>query len=166
LVGLESERRAEWRSGWTEGSRSAKCGDLRSTRYAEEDLLQIFMSFVDNTIDMIDNEKDYDRASEVLQSLFGRKNLDADQKKYLDSLTILVEKYEIEHDAPEFDKNVSPVELLRHLMDANDMTVSELGKIVGTQALASMILSRKRRISLNNAKRLAKHFRLGVEAFV
>jgi hypothetical protein len=29
----------------------------------------------------------------------------------------------------------------------------------GTQALASMILSRKRRISLNNAKQLAKHFR-------
>jgi HTH-type transcriptional regulator/antitoxin HigA len=114
----------------------------------------------------IENEQDYDRASEVLQSLFGRKNLDADQKKYLDSLTILVEKYEAEHDAPELDKNVSPVELLRHLMDANDMTVSELGKIVGTQALASMILSRKRRISLNNAKRLAKHFRLGVEAFV
>ena len=101
-----------------------------------------------------------------MQSLFARDNLNSDQKKYFDTLMILVEKYEAQRDLPEFDKNIPPVELLRHLMDANDMTVNDLGQIVGTQAMASMILSRKRRISLNNAKRLAKHFRLGVEAFI
>jgi HTH-type transcriptional regulator/antitoxin HigA len=114
----------------------------------------------------IANEREYRAASELLLQLFGRDDLDADERRYLESLTILVEKYESEHDAPRFRKDVEPREVLRHLMDANDMTVTELGKIVGTQALASMILKGDRRISLNNAKKLAKHFRVRVDAFI
>jgi HTH-type transcriptional regulator/antitoxin HigA len=114
----------------------------------------------------ISNEREYRVASELLQELFGRDDLDADERRYAESLTILVEKYESEHDAPHFQASVDPREVLRHLMDANDMTVTELGKIVGTQALASMILKGDRRISLNNAKKLAKRFRMSVDAFV
>jgi HTH-type transcriptional regulator / antitoxin HigA len=114
----------------------------------------------------IEDEREYARASEVLQELFARDQLTTDERRYVDSLAILVEKYEAEHDAAAFRGDVSPVALLRHLMDANDMSVTELGSIVGTQALASMILKGSRRISLDNAKKLAKHFRLSVEAFV
>ncbi len=114
----------------------------------------------------IETEQDYARASDLLRELFGRDDLTADQQRYCTSLATLVEKYESDNDAPDFDRSLAPVQLLRHLMEANDMSVTELGKVVGTQALASMILAGSRRISLNNAKKLAKHFRLSVEAFI
>jgi HTH-type transcriptional regulator / antitoxin HigA len=114
----------------------------------------------------IKNEADYARASDVLESLFGRDDLNSDQNKYLDTLILLVEQYEQRHDAAEFDKDISPREALRFLMDANDMNVTDIGAIVGTQPYASMILSGKRRIGLDAAKKLAERFKVDVGLFI
>jgi antitoxin component HigA of HigAB toxin-antitoxin module len=54
----------------------------------------------------------------------------------------------------------SPVDRIKHLMRENDLTVSALGKILGSQPAASMVLHGKRELSKAQVRRLAEHFRL------
>jgi HTH-type transcriptional regulator / antitoxin HigA len=56
--------------------------------------------------------------------------------------------------------------MLKHLMEANDMTTADLGRLLGNSGLASMILHGKRAISKANAKVLGKRFGLNPGAFI
>ena len=56
---------------------------------------------------------------------------------------------------------LKPVDVLKHLMDAHDMSTTALGKLIGSKGVASEILSGKRGFSKSQMVTLAKHF--GVE---
>ena len=62
--------------------------------------------------------------------------------------------------------DVTPLELLKHIMDSRGMSISDLGRIIGSQALASMILSGKRQISRDKAKLLGQYFAMDAGAFI
>lgn len=88
----------------------------------------------------------------------GEAQLSAGERDYLEALTILLE---------DFDRRQAPapklrgIDLLRHLMEANDLTVSQVGKIIGSQSLASLVLAEKRGLSRAVIGKLAGYF--GVE---
>lgn len=100
---------------------------------------------------------EYDRAIAVVEFLFGRDDLDEDQERYNDALVELVTAYE-DREYPFDDVPISPLDALKHLMEANDMGVGDLGKVIGSQPVASLILSGKRPISKANAKKLGQRF--------
>ncbi len=58
---------------------------------------------------------------------------------------MFIEDYQRRHpvDMPE----VTPLAMLKHLMEQHDINVTELGRIIGSQSNASLILSGKRAIS-------------------
>lgn len=61
---------------------------------------------------------------------------------------------------------VSPVELLRHLMEVNDLKQADLTNELGGQSAVSEILRGKRQINAGQARRLAKRFGLQASAFI
>ena len=115
----------------------------------------------------IRSEAEYDRATAVAQSLFGREDLDEDQDRYLDALCDLVSAYEAR--AYDFDHRpteLAPLAILKHLMDANGMGPADLGRLIGSAPYASMILRGRRKISPANAKKLAARFRVDAGLFL
>jgi len=115
----------------------------------------------------IHGEREYDAAVEVMNALAVRDegSLDRGEQDYLDTLTLLVETYDNRHFQIDTSE-VTPMELLRHLMESRGMSVADLGRVVGSQPLASMILSGKREISRGKAKALGAYFGLDAGAFV
>ncbi|MFI5380474.1 MAG: type II toxin-antitoxin system HigA family antitoxin [Tepidisphaerales bacterium] len=98
--------------------------------------------------------------------LSGRDNqLDHGELEYLHALSVLVGEYERER-YPIKARTLDPVGLLRFLMRENSMSVNDLGKIIGSQSAASMILNGKREVSKQIAKKLAGRFGLDVGAFI
>ena len=115
----------------------------------------------------IATEDQYDLATAVLQDLIGRDNLNPDESAYLDSLTILIKEFEAR--AYPFDtlaKSRTPLHLLKHLMEANDMTQPDLAKLFNSPSGASMVLRGHRPISLPQARLLAARFGVDIGLFV
>jgi HTH-type transcriptional regulator/antitoxin HigA len=84
------------------------------------------------------------------------------EQDYLDGLTVFIEDYDRRHpvDLPE----VTPLAMLKHLMEEREMNISDLGRVIGSQSNASLILSGKRSISKRVMRLLSEHF--GVEPVV
>jgi HTH-type transcriptional regulator / antitoxin HigA len=85
--------------------------------------------------------------------------LNRQQEVYLEALTVLVEDYERRSRPIERAKK-DPIRLLKFLMNEQRMTVTQLGKLVGGQPTASIILSRKRALSKNHIRALAEYFQV------
>jgi len=62
--------------------------------------------------------------------------------------------------------SVSGRDVLNHLMEANDMSASDLGRLLGHRELGSKIVRGEREISKSNAKALGEHFGLPPETFL
>jgi len=113
----------------------------------------------------IRSEVEYDRATAVAQDLMGRDDLDKDQGGYLDTIISLISAYE----SKQYDLDrggITPLVALKTLLDANHMNAGELGRVIGNQSLAPMILSGKREISKEVAKKLAERFKVDAGLFI
>src|SRR4030066_1463188 len=73
----------------------------------------------------IHTKGDYDKVIHILDMLVGRTDLTKDQKDFVESLSILVEAYENEHEP--IKENNDPIETLKFLLEANNMSRSDLG---------------------------------------
>lgn len=56
--------------------------------------------------------------------------------------------------------------MLKFLMDENNLRQIDLVDIFSSQGIVSEVLAGKRQITLSQAKKLAKRFKLSVEAFI
>ncbi len=131
------------------------------TKSIADDYLRLIQRFA---LKRITSDAQNNAALEVTDTLMGREDLSPGQRDYLSALATLIADYETRTLPPR--EKVTPVELLKHLMAENKMNATALGKIVGSQPAASMILSGKRAISKAQAKRLAVRFRLDAGAFI
>lgn len=105
----------------------------------------------------IRSDADYDAATAVLDKLAVRKEgtLDPGEQDYFEVLTNLVSDYDHDHFPMEKSK---PLDILKHLMEENGMTVSDLGRLIGSKGNASEILSAKRQLSRAQMFKLAQRF--------
>jgi antitoxin component HigA of HigAB toxin-antitoxin module len=60
----------------------------------------------------------------------------------------------------------NPIKRLRRLMEGRDMSVSDLGRVLGNRALGPAILRGDRAISKANAACLGKFFKMKPSAFI
>jgi antitoxin component HigA of HigAB toxin-antitoxin module len=56
--------------------------------------------------------------------------------------------------------------MLKHLMEEHEMNISDLGRVIGSQSNASLILSGKRPISRRVMRLLSEHFGVAPAVFV
>ena len=111
---------------------------------------------------------DHEAASRVLRRLVLSKpegKFTAGERDYLEALTILVRDYQQKQRAGALAK-VKPLEIIRHLMEENGMSVTDLGSVIGSRTAASMILNGRRSPSKRHVLRLAERFGVDASAFL
>jgi HTH-type transcriptional regulator/antitoxin HigA len=86
------------------------------------------------------------------------------EQDYLDTITVLIEDHQRRHSTAM--PKVTPLAMLKHLMEERDMTITDLGRVIGSQSNASLILSGKRAISRRVMGLLSEYFRVSPSAFV
>lgn len=91
--------------------------------------------------------------------------LTSGQAEYLEALGDLVSVYEADA-LRDMTSGVAGLDLLRHLLDENDMSASDLGRLIGHRELGSKILRGERQITRDHAAKLAGRFGLPAETFM
>jgi HTH-type transcriptional regulator / antitoxin HigA len=111
--------------------------------------------------------RDYDAAVAVLDSLAVRPegSLSVGEQDYFDTLTLLVEAYDREHDDVGAEDR-DPLSMLKYLMQESGMTQADLGRLLGNRALASLILNGHRQLSKSHIRTLAGHFKVSAALFL
>ncbi len=111
----------------------------------------------------IQNDAQLDDAIAKLDRLLDQPELSRGGRLYLDALTDLVEVYESRQvELPP----VSGVEILHHLMEANDLQQKDLIPFFGSKSIVSEVLKGKRPLALGHIVKLSEHFGLPVDVFV
>jgi HTH-type transcriptional regulator/antitoxin HigA len=85
----------------------------------------------------ITSERQHARYLSVLDKLAGKDNPTTEEEKYAEVLMTLIAAYEEEHHSI---PDASPVEVLRALMDANDLRQKDLVPIFGSESIVSEVL--------------------------
>ena len=105
----------------------------------------------------IHDEVAYENAMEWINKLSSLPSATEGQLKYLDTLTILVERYEDETEGA-LPKGATALAVLRYLMADRGMNASDLGRLLGDRSLGPKILNGDRELSKAHIKTLASHF--------
>jgi antitoxin component HigA of HigAB toxin-antitoxin module len=107
----------------------------------------------------------YDNAMEMVDALTSLPKLTKDQSLYLDTLSILAEAYEDETEGTE-PAGLKPLDVLRHLTEANDMTASDLGRLLGERSLGPKLLNGNRELSKSHIRTLCRRFNVSADLFI
>jgi HTH-type transcriptional regulator/antitoxin HigA len=114
---------------------------------------------------VIETEEENEKALAIIEPLMAKGDgaLTAEEEILLELLVTLVERFE-EKAYPTGD--VSPLEALQELMEHNSLKAIDLVAQLGSRAKASEILSGKRAISKEQAKKLGERFRVSPALFI
>jgi HTH-type transcriptional regulator / antitoxin HigA len=113
----------------------------------------------------IETEEEYDHMVAAVEQLIdkGEDRLSPEESALLETMAILVQAYDDRHHPL---PPVAPNEMLAYLMETSGRTAKDLLPVFGTRGRASEILSGKRAISKEQAKRLASVFKVTVDLFI
>jgi len=110
----------------------------------------------------IASERQHEEYLSVLDKLASKERPTAEEEKYAQVLMTLIEAYEEEHDSI---PDASPVEVLRALMDANNLRQKDLAPIFGSESIVSEVLHGKRKLNRTHIEKLSKRFRVSPAVF-
>ena len=113
-------------------------------------------------ISPIKNKQDYNKALKRLEVIFDAKigSLDSDEA---DVLALLINDYENKHypiEAPD------PIEAIKIRMEEMNLKQNDLVDIIGGKSRVSEILNKKRKLTLEMIRNLAKKLNLSLELLV
>lgn len=111
----------------------------------------------------IHNDRAHRKYLTRIESLLDQKRRSAAEDRLLELLSVLVERYEDEHETFEAP---DPIAALRELMLAKGVSQAELSKLLGSSGIASEVLSGKRALSKTHIRKLSKAFHVSVDLFV
>jgi HTH-type transcriptional regulator/antitoxin HigA len=98
----------------------------------------------------------------IVDKLASKDNPSREEEKYAEVLLALIEAYEEKHHPI---PDASPVEVLRALMDANDLRQKDLVPIFGTESIVSEVLHKKRGLNKAHIDKLSKRFHVSPAVF-
>src|SRR5262249_18420120 len=122
---------------------TVKAASRRRSILVSDDYLDLIKRF---PLRPLRSDADLKSAGRVLDALVGRDDLSRGQRDYMEGLVRFVRDFEARTSRGRL-KKLTPVELLKHLMEANQMNTSDLGNILGSRGLASEVLNGKRGLS-------------------
>ncbi|MCP4120877.1 MAG: transcriptional regulator [Bacteroidetes bacterium] len=113
---------------------------------------------------VIKKAEQYNSYCDILWSLLMESDTNKDPRLQdeIDLLDLLIESWDEKH-WPR--KELDPVELIRAIMEVNQLKAKDIASILGvTKGLVSGILNYKRGLSKGNIRILADHFKINQEA--
>jgi HTH-type transcriptional regulator/antitoxin HigA len=112
---------------------------------------------------VITSKAQYKEYSNTLEELVFSGSKDRNTKDEIALLTLLIEKWDTEHNT--FDE-LDPVQLLHSLMDEQNIKAKDLVDILEiSKGYVSDILNYKKGLSKDVIRKLAEHFKVTQEAF-
>ncbi len=111
---------------------------------------------------MITSDAQNERYTEALLDLERQNNLSADEKNFVEILTLLIEAYEEEHYSI---PDVSPTEVLQELLAANNLRQKDLVPIFGSEGAVSDVLNGRRPLNKGHIEKLSRRFSVSPEVF-
>jgi len=112
----------------------------------------------------IRDDAELEAAQEIMDVLAVLPARTPDQTDYLETLADLVEAYE--EQSVKLSKR-SGLETLKFLLTENNLTASDLSRLLGTDiSLGYRILDGERNLTTKHIKKLALHFHVGPEVFL
>lgn len=113
---------------------------------------------------VIETEDENARMLAIVERLLKKgEKLSAEEEKLLKLLARLIEDFEQRFYRP---REATPLEVLRHLMEARGIKQSQLWEVFGSKGIASEVLNGKRGISKTHARALANYFHVPADLFV
>jgi HTH-type transcriptional regulator/antitoxin HigA len=111
----------------------------------------------------IHDHVEFENASEIMNALAGH-DLNKDQADYLETVAILVDENDRAHNKQL--ANASPRAVLEYLLEEHDISGRELGRVLGSEAVGGFILRGERSITVEQARKLGKHFSVDPSLFL
>ena len=110
---------------------------------------------------IIKTERQYNEYCNVLEELLAQDKKTVSDE--LELLTLLIEKWDAEHNS--FD-DLSPVELIKALMEENNLKPKDLIEIIDlSKGTVSKILNYHKGLSKETIRKLSDYFKVSQEAF-
>lgn len=126
---------------------------MTSLAVSREDFMSLIQVFAPRPIR---TERQLRASYQEIDRLMRLKKLTADQRDYLELLSMLVERYEAKQ-APL--ANVSQGQMLSHLLEARGLTQADVAKATGASAsLLSSVRAGRRELSKENVRKLSAFF--------
>jgi len=109
---------------------------------------------------------EHERALTIVESLMekGERNMTPEEDALLDLLTNLIRDYEATAYPPRAKSR--PHEMVAFLLEQRGLKASDLWPVIGSRGRVSEIVSGKRSISKEQAKRLAEFFGVRADLFI
>lgn len=130
----------------------------------KDDYLDLVQQF---PLRVIRSNRDLDAASAVALRLAvkGEVNVTPGEAEYLEVLDRLIEDYE-ESSHPMPRRNASPLARLRALVEEAGISASDLGRLLGSRSLGSLLLTGRRELSKTHIRTLSEHFKVDAGYFL
>lgn len=110
---------------------------------------------------VIKTEDQYNNYCNFLEDLLSKASPALDDE--IELLTLLIEKWDTEHNS---FSDLDPVQLIKSLMEENNMKAVELTKLLGlTKGTVSKILNYQKGLSKETIRTLSEYFHVSQEAF-
>ena len=113
----------------------------------------------------IETEQEYDHMVAAVERLIdkGEDRLSPEESALLETMAILVQAYDDRHyPLP----SAAPNEMLAYLMTTSGRTAGDLLPVFGTRGRVSEVLSGKRSVSKEQAKKQAAMFKVSTDLFI
>jgi HTH-type transcriptional regulator/antitoxin HigA len=111
---------------------------------------------------VITSDAQNERYISVLLEPEKKDRLSAKEREFAELLTVLIEAYEDERYPI---RAASPVEVLAHLMEANNLKQKDLAPLFGSESVVSEVLHGKRELNKHHIERLSKRFSVSPAVF-
>lgn len=111
------------------------------------------------------SERDHAQAIAILDQLVPLDRPTPVERDFIDIMLPVVEAYEARHHAID-TSGISPLDLLRSLMEDHGLSAADLGRLLGNRSLGSAILRGERQLSKAHIMILADRFKLSPGAFL
>ena len=113
----------------------------------------------------IADEIGYENVIAFMDKLLARPKLTKGQQEFFETWAVLIDAYESENHAID-ESGRSPIDVLKHLLEENDMSASDLGRLLGNRALGSKVLRGERQLSKAHIRTLCDRFNVRADLFL
>src|SRR6266550_1210979 len=111
---------------------------------------------------VIETDEENERVIAELERLDSLPELTPEQRSLAELLTVLIERFEQRYDLG----HAEPLEALKSLMEDRGLRQRDLIPVFGSSSVASDVLTGKREISKQHARKLAEYFNVPASLFI
>ena len=136
-------------------------GNVIATAIEKKDLISEF----GGAPKVITSDAQHERYVSTLLELERRESggeLSGAERAFAELLTLLIDKYEEQHHAI---PSAPPLEVLRELLEANNLRQKDLIAEFGTESIVSEVLNGKRKLNKDQIERLSRRFHVSPALF-